>query len=800
MNGPFGNRFPYTNFHEMNLDWIIQIAKDFLDQYSHIQEIIEQGEADIEEKAEDALEALAAKETELEGLLDAWYTEHSVDIADALADALEDLNAWYTEHQSDIGDALTLAIADFNERAEAKAAETIATIPDDYTTLSTLAQNTYSDLAPEFDSSASYKKWEYVTKDGKLYRFTQDHTGSGVLGHVAEVTVGSEMYITRRDYAALSYVYASDLSNNDDLDTYTTPGNYRIATSAIAGTLSHYPSSVGGRLYVETLAGTGSVHQTVKDTNNREYYRQKSGSTWGAWFTPSFPVMTSYAFTDSVSNGDNLNNYTSPGNYKIATAAIAQSLSNCPTSVGARLTVITLVGTASVYQNLIDTNNREYTRLHTNDGWSDWESTSFSIITSYAYTKLMTDNEDLDDYIIPGNYRIATASTAKTISNYPSMLGGRLIVITQTGTNSILQIVTDNEGRIYTRTKSAAGWAKWNVIEYDNNNLQKIGARSTFGALRPILQSSTYNIAFANSPASIDLLNYNGDDQNVHPKVLYFPDQFGSHYYWMAYTPYPYSFDKFENPCIAYSDDGYHWTNIDGNPIDNANGDGYLSDTHLVYNGNSLECWYRKVDSETSNPRNETIYRKISTNGTTWGDAEAVLINSSGDYSKFLSPAVIYDNNKYCMWVVNGSGSPVVIDYYESSAIPAWTKIRSINLAYVDSDTSLYPWHLDVINENGQYILLVMGRNGTTPGSKWTLLMATSSDNITYTSPAVVIKGSAGWDEYMYRSSIVKVPDGYRIYYSAGGNGNPDSDSIYNRAIWGIGISESATLTGFIGK
>ena len=417
----------------------------------------------------------------------------------------------------------------------------------------------------------------------------------------------------------------------------------------------------------------------------------------------------------------------------------------------------------------------------------------------YSYTTDVQSNDDMDDYTTPGNFRIATAAIARTIKNYPSILGGRLFVLTINGTNSVLHVVIDTEDRMYTRTKSASGWASWNMTQQDVNRLQKIGARSVHSALKPIMAAQTYNLAFANAPASIDMMNYIGNDQNVHPKVLYFADGFGGHKYWMAYTPYPLSYDKFENPCIAYSDDGYAWTNIEGNPIDDANGNGYNSDTHLVYNGSTLECWYRLVDDESASPRKETLKRRTSSDGLTWSNAETVLENSSGDYSKLLSPAVIYESGKYCMWVVNGSSSPVAIDYYESTSLPTWTKIRTITLSYTDGGTSLYPWHLDVIKENGQYILLVMGRNNTTKGSKWTLFLATSSDNATYTTPEVVMRGSAGWDEYMYRSSIVKVPGGYRIYYSAGGNGNIGSESIYNRAVWGIGISESETLEGFIG-
>ena len=117
--GAFGEGFPYTNFHDLNMDWIIKIAKDFLDQYSHIQQTINTG-----------LENLDNKYTELEGLLDQWYETHSNDIAQELVNALADINT-----------ALAQSIADFNSSAEAKAQEVIATIPSDYTELETRVDN-----------------------------------------------------------------------------------------------------------------------------------------------------------------------------------------------------------------------------------------------------------------------------------------------------------------------------------------------------------------------------------------------------------------------------------------------------------------------------------------------------------------------------------------------------------------------------------------------------------------------------------------------------------------------------------
>ena len=161
--GIFGEGFPYSNFHDLNLDWIIKIAKDFLDQYTHIQEVISDGEESIQNLTADGIAQLEEKATALENALQNWYDEHSEDIADELASALGDLNDWYTEHSQDIAGELADALADlnswytthqgyldqyltdsisaFNTAAEQKAAETIATIPSDYSTLAAQVNN-----------------------------------------------------------------------------------------------------------------------------------------------------------------------------------------------------------------------------------------------------------------------------------------------------------------------------------------------------------------------------------------------------------------------------------------------------------------------------------------------------------------------------------------------------------------------------------------------------------------------------------------------------------------------------------
>ena len=128
--------FPYTDLHNLNLDWIIKIAKDFLDQYTHIQQLISDGEESLQNLTESGLDQLQDKADALEALLNEWYNTHSSDIANQLADALEDLNEWYTLHQNYLDQILINKTNAFDTHADQKTAASIATIPDDYTKLS----------------------------------------------------------------------------------------------------------------------------------------------------------------------------------------------------------------------------------------------------------------------------------------------------------------------------------------------------------------------------------------------------------------------------------------------------------------------------------------------------------------------------------------------------------------------------------------------------------------------------------------------------------------------------------------
>lgn len=161
-NGIFGEGFPYSNFHDLNMDWIIKIAKDFLDQYSTIQQIItdgnkllnttiEEGNTQLGTTISEGITSLQNKYNALEALLQQWYNTHSEDIATELANALHDIQ---TE--------LSTVVLQFSQQATAIGDEVKASIPADYSKLSATVQTLVSNLIniQGLTQYLDYSRWQ----------------------------------------------------------------------------------------------------------------------------------------------------------------------------------------------------------------------------------------------------------------------------------------------------------------------------------------------------------------------------------------------------------------------------------------------------------------------------------------------------------------------------------------------------------------------------------------------------------------------------------------------------------------
>lgn len=187
--------FPYTDMHQLNLDWIIKIAKDFLDQYTHIQQLIADGEQSLQDLTADGLQQLQEKADNLESLLQQWYDTHSQDIANELA----------------------RAVAEFASQASTIAQNVVATIPSDYTDLSTRVGNisVFAEI-----QNLSYQKGYWRSQDGTIGNTATDSPFCCTVNPLDTSTKRVvDVYITSPDIATVfvSLYNGSTFLRNEDL-------------------------------------------------------------------------------------------------------------------------------------------------------------------------------------------------------------------------------------------------------------------------------------------------------------------------------------------------------------------------------------------------------------------------------------------------------------------------------------------------------------------------------------------------------------------------------------------------------
>ncbi len=324
----------------------------------------------------------------------------------------------------------------------------------------------------------------------------------------------------------------------------------------------------------------------------------------------------------------------------------------------------------------------------------------------------------------------------------------------------------------------------WKVVqEYDATAINEVDSR--LSEQMSDTESQIQSIENANAKSKINLKNYLGNYQNIHPKVLYFEGGWNGHKYWMAYTPYPLGQTAHENPCIAYSDDMVNWyaplSNV--NPLDPQPSFGYNSDTHLVYRTdlNHIEVWWRAFDTSTSAAY---YYRRISADGITWTPKE--LLWAASDRSEdIVSPAIIFEDNKYKLWGVHVVSREVV--YMESVTAKNWTTPVVVPMDW----TKVTPWHLDVIRtEKGlEFIICAYGPGGGT--SKADLYYVLLKLNGETTKPRMILKRGNSPTDFdnvsIYRSSVLKKEGVYYIFYSAIAEDLTRSMSLsYGRDISGL--------------
>ncbi len=142
-----------------------------------------------------------------------------------------------------------------------------------------------------------------------------------------------------------------------------------------------------------------------------------------------------------------------------------------------------------------------------------------------------------------------------------------------------------------------------------------------------------------NGNPSILLDTYDGSGQVVHPDIVYWHDE-----YWMVVTPYPYTNERYENPCIFHGVSLFAMNNITANPLALPEFNqlrNHISDPCLYVKNDTLNVVFRDTINNSTDINRQKIYLCSSADGQSWTEKK-LLFDSSED--SFISPAIIVDH------------------------------------------------------------------------------------------------------------------------------------------------------------
>lgn len=269
--GP-GPAWPYTNWQQLNLDWIIKEMIEFIKQYNHLEQMIHDGEISLDEKTAQGLAALGTKKDECLALL----------------------NQWYNSHSADIQNQLTAAITSFNTQAAQIASDVIGSIPQDYSALNKYAGNT-RDNTIDIDRSMienmgyiqHYPRWFQYGVSGDTGALNTDvsqcHSDFMFIGQSAVKFNPKAGYkLHARYYSNRTYDSFVSSANNVSGLYRNTPGNYMILVctkddysspidlTQAGGNVQTYQKNIyTGFIMSNEVAGTDYIGNVNIDTVNK---------------------------------------------------------------------------------------------------------------------------------------------------------------------------------------------------------------------------------------------------------------------------------------------------------------------------------------------------------------------------------------------------------------------------------------------------------------------------------------------------------------------------------------------------
>lgn len=424
-------RIPWSNMHNLNLDWIIKVVlelqkawqeldednaqfKEYVTTYLANLDIDEEIAGNIQKMVEDG-----SFQQLLVSPVSEWLRTHIMNPSNPPLDNSLSLEGAAAESYY-VGEALKIALqlrydvssvipngTDFNN----------LTIPGNYrvssianmqtminspvsvaakiVVLSTTSNNTlYQFVLPNSSAGAIYYRHGSSQNWNEWVKLSDTST---LQSQINTLSNSQNSLQDKVDTAVnLKSIFSTRLDANTDFNDLQTPGSYHTDSNAHAASMANIPVNFSGRLFVMGNVPDTSVYQFYFPNRSAPgfFFRYRSSVIeWIPWqrvkdvqeletslnsakaqINDSFTLR--YTYGAVLSDNTDFNTLLTPGNFRISTNASMATMINSPVSVGARLTVLTTSSDGSVYQILFPNQSRPgiYFRFYsTSIGWIEWQ-------------------------------------------------------------------------------------------------------------------------------------------------------------------------------------------------------------------------------------------------------------------------------------------------------------------------------------------------------------------------------------------------------------------------------------------
>lgn len=192
----------------------------------------------------------------------------------------------------------------------------------------------------------------------------------------------------------------------------------------------------------------------------------------------------------------------------------------------------------------------------------------------------------------------------------------------------------------------------------------------------------------------IELETYDGGRQVVHPDIVKWNNEL-----WMVCTPYPYSIETYENPCIYHGNTVFDMTPVLDKPLaypEYRKKGNHISDPCIFVNQSKLSVLFRdtvKIDGIIT----QKLYICESEDGYKWSKKKLVLQSKEKSY---ISPAVFAVDNHFVMYYVQLTTTTG--GYLKKVTFNAnFHQVQEEKTTCHNIPDGMTIWHIGIINEKG---------------------------------------------------------------------------------------------------